>query len=143
MRTKTMMLTGAAAIALTGGAVAAPAAMADPIPPAASYADLLEPVPDAMARIHADDAMGSGDARVVPAGINIDIGLGHHHHHHHNARWFREHGYFWNGRVWVQGPPPYWHNHHSDWYRARGYAWDGRVWVIRRAHHHHHHHQQY
>jgi len=143
MRTRTFMMTGAAAIALAAGALLAPVAMADPIPQAASYADLLEPVPDAMARIHADDALGSGDARFIPAQINIGIGIGHHHHHHHSARWYRDHGFFWNGRVWVQGPPPppvFWHNHHADWYRAHGYYWDGHVWAMRHHHHHHHHH---
>ena len=123
MQTRTAMLTGAAALALTGGAMLAPPAMAEPIPPAASYADLLEPVPDARARIHADDARDSGDARVIPAQLSIGIGIGHHHHHHHHsARWYRRHGFYWNGQVWIQGPPPRPNYHH---------------------HHHHHHHQQY
>ena len=143
MKHKTIMLTSAAAIALVG---VAPVAMADPIPAAHSYADLLEPVPDAMARIHADDDL-MADARVIPAGINIGIGVNlhhhHHHHHHHNAGWYRSRGYVWNGQVWVMGPPPpppYWHNHHADWYRGHGYRWDGRVWIGPQPHHHHHHH---
>ena len=37
-------------MALAGQAMAAPAAVADPIPPALSYADLLMPVPDALAQ---------------------------------------------------------------------------------------------
>jgi hypothetical protein len=124
MQTKTGMLAGAAAIAMTGSVVLAPAVMADPIPPAASYAELLEPVPDAMARIHADDATAAGDARVIPAQLQVGIGIGHHHHHHHHhsARWYRHHGYYWNGGAWLQGPPPRPHHHH---------------------HHHHHHHQQW
>ncbi len=144
MRRKTWMMTGAGAVALAGGAVLAPLAHADaaqdPIPAAQSYADLLEPVPDAMARIHADDAMGAVAPQVIQTGLEIGINL-HHHHHHHNARWYRGHGYFWNGQVWVLGPPPpppYWHHHHADWYRSNGYVWNGRGWA--RPHHHHHHH---
>ena len=131
MQTKKLMLAGAAVIALIGGAMQAPVAMADPIPAAASYADLLEPVPDAMARIHADDQLAQENARLIPAQIRIGIGSDHHHHHHHaqyrryrSARWYRNHGFYWNGEVWLQGPPPrprYEHHHH----------------------HHHHHHQQY
>ncbi len=142
MTHKTWMLASAGAMALCGGAVIAPMAMADPIPEAHSYADLLEPVPDARARIHADDAMAAAQPRVMPVGINIGINLhDHHHHHHHNARWYRGHGYFWNGQVWVQGPPPpptYWHHHHADWYRSNGYVWNGRGWGRPRDHHHHH-----
>ena len=141
MTRKTLMLAGAGAVALAGGAVLAPMAMADPIPAAHSYAELLEPVPDAMARIHADNAMAANSPQVIPAGINIGINL-HHHHHHHSAWWYRHHGFFWNGQVWIQSPPPYWHNHHSDWYRSHGYNWDGHVWA-RPHHHHHHHHHHY
>ena len=108
-------------MALAGQAMAAPAAVADPIPPALSYADLLMPVPDAMARIHADDAAARASAHLIPAQISIGIGVPHHHHHHHHsARWYRSHGYYWNGQIWLQGPPPRPHHHH---------------------HHHHHHHQ--
>ncbi|WP_428334055.1 hypothetical protein [Novosphingobium sp.] len=149
MNHKTRMLAGAAAIALGASLAFAPLAMADPIPVANSYADLLVPVPDAMARLHADDAI-MADAQVIPAQLSVGINLGHHHHHHHHsARWYRSHGYSWNGQVWLIGPPRYWHNHHSDWYRQRGYAWDGNVWrepsgrgQYHHHHHHHHHHHQ-
>ena len=151
MRHKTTMLAGAAGIALCASLAIAPMAMADPIPVANSYADLLVPVPDAMARLHADDAI-MADAHVIPAQLSVGINLGHHHHHHHHhsARWYRNHGYAWNGQVWLIGPPRYWHNHHSDWYRQRGYSWDGNVWRApggpgpypHHHHHHHHHHHQ-
>jgi hypothetical protein len=135
------MLAGAAAIAIGSSLTVAPVAMADPIPQAQSYADLLVPVPDAMARLHADDEI-MADAHVIPAQLSLGINLGHHHHHHHHhsARWYRNHGYAWNGQVWVMGPPPMWHNHHADWYRSRGWAWNGNGWVQPRHHHHHHHH---
>ena len=146
------MLAGAGVIALGASLAFAPLAMADPIPVAQSYADLLVPVPDAMARLHADDAI-MADAHVIPAQLSVGINLGHHHHHHHHhsARWFRNHGYSWNGQAWLIGPPRYWHNHHSDWYRQRGWAWDGNVWrqpggpgpYPHHHHHHHHHHQNW
>ena len=148
MTAKTAMLAGTALLALiTGACGAASAALADPVPVAASYADLLEPLPDARARIATDDAVVP-QARMIPAGINIGIGVNlhhHHHHHHHSARWYRAHGYYWNGGVWVVAPPPpppYWHHHHANWYRDRGWSWDGRVWIAPRGydHHHHHHH---
>jgi len=146
-------LAGTAAIALGASLAFAPLAMADPIPVANSYADLLVPVPDAMARLHADDAI-MADAHVIPAQLSVGINLGHHHHHHHHsARWYRNHGYTWNGQVWLIGPPRYWHNHHSDWYRQRGWTWDGNVWRApggpgpgpygHHHHHHHHHHQNW
>jgi hypothetical protein len=154
MTRKTTMLCSAAAFALIGAMIGpAPSALADPVPAAASYADLLEPVPDARARLQADDAMADdkmvGNARMIPAGLNIGLGINlhhHHHHHHHSARWYRGHGYYWNGRFWMQGPPPpppYWHHHHADWYRGNGYSWDGRVWIAPRVHHHHHHHHHW
>ena len=146
-------LAGTAAIALGASLAFAPLAMADPIPVANSYADLLVPVPDAMARLHADDAI-MADAHVIPAQLSVGINLGHHHHHHHHsARWYRNHGYTWNGQVWLIGTPRYWHNHHSDWYRQRGWTWDGNVWRApggpgpgpygHHHHHHHHHHQNW
>jgi hypothetical protein len=114
MKRNTAMLTGAAAMALGGGAVMAPVAMADPIPAASSYADLLEPVPDARARLHADDALADSNAHLIPAQLNIGIGVGHHHHHHHHysARWYRNHGYVWNGQMWVIRPRMHHHHHH-------------------------------
>ncbi|WP_353227055.1 hypothetical protein [Novosphingobium sp.] len=144
MTRKTRMLTSAAALALIGSTALAPAAMADPIPAAVSYADLLEPVPDALARLHADDAMAA-DAHMIQAQYRGGYDHHHHHHHHHHVRhstrWYRGHGYFWTGQIWAFGPPPqprYWHNHDADWYRGRGYSWDGRGWQGPRDHHHHH-----
>ena len=120
MTPKTVMLTGAAAMAIATGATTAPMAVAEPIPAAFSYADLLQPLPDAAERLRLDDAAGPDEAHLIPAQLNIGIGVGHHHHHHHHsARWYRSHGFYWNGQVWIQGPPP------------------------RPHHHHHHHHQNY
>jgi hypothetical protein len=144
MRTKTLMLAGAAAVALTGSGLIAPAAMADPIPPAASYADLLQPVPDAAARLDADDARATRDARVIPAQLEIGIGIGHHHHHHHHhhhsRRWYRANGYYWNGQVWLLAPPP--RPRYDNRYDNRGY-YNGGEYHDHHHHHHHHHHQNW
>jgi hypothetical protein len=82
------------------------------------------PVPDALARIDADDQAASANAVFIPAAqINVELGVPHHHHHHHHhrsARWYRAHGYTWNGQVWIQAPPPmphhhHHHHHHQNW----------------------------
>ena len=99
MRTKNFMLASAAAVALTGSGLLAPVAMANPIPAAASYADLLEPVPDAAARLDADDAQAPGAAHLIAAQYYYGNGYHHHHHHHHSRRWYRARGYYWNGQV--------------------------------------------
>ncbi len=136
MAVKTFWLTSAAAAAfLIGGAVAGQVA-AHPIPAAATYADLLEPVPDAGARLAADDQLQMQTAHLELAQYNVA-----HHHHHHSRRWYRANGYSWNGSAWVILQTHHHHHHHSrHWYAANGYFWNGRAWVLR-THHHHHHHQ--
>ena len=111
MENKTAKLIGVAAAVATGTMMSAPAqAVAQPVPVAHSYADLLMPVPDAVSRLAADDA--AAPAQVMGGD---DAYRHHHHHHHHNRRWYRQHGYMW----------------------------DGRAWVIRQMHHHHHHHHHH
>ena len=116
MHTKTAMLAGAAATAIAACSAQALPAMAEPIPPAASYAELLEPVPDAFERLRADDA-GQAEPRMIQAqSWSRDYADHHHHHHHHRS---------------------------ARWYRDNGYRWDGYRWQLRRVnrdHHHHHHH---
>ncbi|HEV2594194.1 MAG TPA: hypothetical protein VGU01_03230 [Sphingomicrobium sp.] len=119
MENKTRNVIGAAAV-IAAGAIAAAPASADPVPPAASYADLLQPVSDAMGRLSADDAARQSapaqfvEAQYVPGG---PVNHHHHHHHHHSRRWYMQHGYIWNGGMWVLRP-------------------------VRRHHHHHHHHHE-
>ena len=122
MNFKVTMLTGAALAVMAGGAALASPAMADaPVPVAASYADLLEPVPDAAARIHADDQTAESQAMFQQAQWGGPMAH-HHHHHHHSRGWYRHHGYSWQNGAWFlppPPPPPAFHHHH---------------------HHHHHHH---
>ena len=84
-------LLGAAA-ALTTVAGGNAAAIAATVPTgslqASSYADLLAPVPNALAQLIADDtarASQSPGERMDIAQIQVEIG-GHHHHHHHRYR---------------------------------------------------------
>jgi len=126
MERKTAAIVGAAAALAVTPALAAPV-VAPPVPPASSYAELLQPIPNAVERLKAADAQ----AEAKPAGL-IDVQYHHHHnnynaHHHHNN--YNSH-----------------HHHNRWWYRHNGYMWFGGNWVTGdyyRAHHHHHHHHSY
>ena len=117
METKTINMIGAAAVIAVGAATAAPAS-AEPIPAAASYADLLQPVSDAMSRLTADDAARqNAPAELYRAQYNPGGPVDHHHHHHHhhhNRRWYMQHGYYWNGRTWMMRPRHHHHHHHHQ-----------------------------
>ncbi|MCJ2072017.1 hypothetical protein MKK75_24985 [Methylobacterium sp. J-030] len=97
-------------------AAAAPPVRLQAAMQAESYADLLKPIPDAVALLKESDATvqaeplaaaSEGDATVQQAQ--------YYHHHHHHHRFFR---------------PFYHHHHHHHRY-------------FRRYHHHHHHHHGY
>jgi hypothetical protein len=81
-----------------------------------SFADLLEPIPNAAALLQAVDESAptpSANENVQLAQIFIEH---HHHHHHHHHAWRR-----YAPRVVVVPPRRYYHHHH----------------------HHHHHHSFY
>ena len=80
---------------------------------AKSYAELLEPIPNALALLQsADAARAVGTEHDADVGANVQLARWyHHHHHHHHHRFFRHH-----------------HHHHRYW---------------RRYHHHHHHHHHH
>jgi hypothetical protein len=85
---------------------------------ASSFADLLEPIPNAAALLQAVD-----ESRPSPsADQNVQLAqFYHHHHHHHHHSFYRRYGYEGYGpRVMVV--PRYRRYHH---------------------HHHHHHHSFY
>ena len=64
---------------------------------AASYADLLNPVPNAVAQLIADDAARSGKSSAEDVN-GVQVAQMHHHHHHHRyKRRYRRH-----------------HHHHSN-----------------------------
>jgi hypothetical protein len=89
-------LLGAAAAltAMNSAQAAAPTAVVEP---AATYRDLLEPIPNALAMLKSEDAQGT----VAPASGQTRLAQHHHHHHH---RWWRRHHHHHHHR--------YHHHHH-------------------------------
>ena len=119
MEKKIAGLLGAmATLGAFNGAEAAPAPSPAPtdILRANSFADLLEPIPNAAALLQAVDE----SAPVPSADENVQLAqfYHHHHHHHHHSQYRR---YYDEPRI-VVVPRRYRHHHH---------------------HHHHHHHNGY
>jgi hypothetical protein len=115
MDRKTATLVGAAAALASSPAFAAPTtAEAPAVPVAASYAELLKPIPNAMERLRIADA----EAAAKPPRLIEAQWVAHHHHHHH-------------------------HHHNRRWYLQNGYYWYGGAWMLRPRHHHHHHHHHH
>ena len=86
-----------------------------------SYADLLEPIPNAVKVLQAIEEQSP----VKPWEDNVKVAqwYHHHHHHHHHGYWRHHHGYYdrdyyYGPRVYVVPPRRYYYHHH---------------------HHHHHH----
>jgi hypothetical protein len=117
MEQKIVGMVGAVAGLATLGGTQATAATVSPTgyDPARSYAELLDPIPNALALLQAADSA----ARTAPArdeseaGANVQLARYDHHHHHHHHHRFRHH-----------------HHHHH-------------LYIRRRYHHHHHHHRYY
>jgi hypothetical protein len=117
MEKKIAGLLGAVATLGTFGAVEA-APMVAPAPAeilnANSFADLLEPIPNAASLLQVVDEAGP----IPSANENVQqVQFYHHHHHHHHSQYRR---YYGEPRVIVV-PRRYRHHHH----------------------HHHHHHSFY
>jgi hypothetical protein len=105
------LLGAAAALTTMTAAQAAPVQATEPLP-AKSYRDLLDPIPNALPLLKADDARlatAPANTRTRLAQVSVQIGHHHHHHHHHGVRIRVGH-----------------HHHHHH--------------VVRIGHHHHHHH---
>ena len=124
MKRKTAMLMGAAAALTAAPALSAQAAAPNEpaVPDAASYADLLQPIPNAVERLRISDMEEQQAAQEAPQLIQAQYNQHHHHHHHQRSRgWYMSHGYvYWNG-AWIIRP----------------------AWWANRRHHHHHHHNSY
>lgn len=114
MDRKTATIVGAAAALVASPALAGSSAAEAPSTlVAASYAELLEPIPNAIERLRASDAEAAArPAQLIPA--QYDRHHHHHHHHHHSRRWYRDHGYNWLNGAWVLGPRPHHHHHHNN-----------------------------
>jgi hypothetical protein len=79
------------------------------LPAARSYAELLDPIPNALALLMAADAAQASAELVDPQAQspNVKLAQYHHHHHHHYRHYHHHHHHH------------YYHHHHH--------------------HHHHHH----
>jgi hypothetical protein len=114
---KNKLLGGVSAVAaVTSLAGAAPASAAvEPVRmQAQSFAELLEPIPNATEQLKIADAR---DAAAEPRLIEAQYGYqnDHHHHHHHQRHsrwWYQQHGYYWYGGAWVLRPRRNYHHHH-------------------------------
>ncbi len=119
------LLGAAAAVATVGGAQAAtqPNPNSSEALSASSYADLLAPVPDAVAALEADNATRAQ----MPAEQSVKLAQDHHHHH--------------NTVVIRHSRDRHHHHHHHHHTRAFiGIPGVAGVTVGRGDNHHHHHH---
>jgi hypothetical protein len=83
---------------------------------AKSYAELLEPIPNALAVLRAVDAAEAArNAQEATTDASVTLVQYHHHHHHHRVRHHHHHNRWWRRHH---------HHHHNRWRR-------------------HHHHSQY
>jgi hypothetical protein len=90
MSKKSIGIMGALSAISAGPAMAAHAAPAPAVPPAGSYADLLQPIPNAVERLKLAEA--EDDARpAVLIRAQFVVPLPHHHHHHHHHRRHHRH----------------------------------------------------
>ena len=80
------LLGAVAALSTMGTAQATPAPVPADAMQANSYADLLEPIPNALALLQAVDEQ----APQKSADPNVQLAQYHHHHHHHH----HHHGYY-------------------------------------------------
>ena len=110
----TMVGAAAALVAVPAAAQAAPAEM-PAVPVAANYAQLLEPIPNAVEQLKTADREEAQRSAFQEIQYNA-----HHHHHHHSRDWYLRRGYMWFGGRWVTRD---YYNHHH--------------------HHHHHSHDHY
>ncbi len=96
--------------ALPVGANAAPQAPA--VPPAQSYADLLQPIANPVQTLQISDAQEDQAQLIQAQYVRGYDSHHHHHHHHHNRRWYMSRGYSWYNGAWVLRPRPHHHHHH-------------------------------
>ncbi|WP_267425810.1 hypothetical protein [Methylobacterium sp. GC_Met_2] len=80
---------------------------------AESYADLLKPIPDAVALLKESDATAQAEPLSAASEGDATVQQVQYYHHHHHHRFYG----------------PYYHHHHHHHHR-----------YYRRYHHHHHHH---
>jgi hypothetical protein len=117
------LLGAVAALGTLNAAQASPAPASNPsdVLRANSYAELLEPIPNAAKVLQALDEQAP--ARSTEGDVKVAQWYHHHHHHHHHHHGYGYgYGYGYGPRVYVVPPRRWYHHHH---------------------HHHHHHHWYY
>jgi hypothetical protein len=104
---KTIMglLGGVSALALLGGpqASAASTVEVDALQPASSFAELLDPIPNAEKVLRAEDERRAADAAVENPIVVADYYHHHHHYHHHYHHHHHHHHYYHH----------HYHHHHD------------------------------
>ena len=109
-------LLGAASAAALAGGVQTPAAASSldqagsVLQPARSFAELLDPIPNAESVLRAEDERGAGEASadgkpIVMAQYYYHHRHHHHHHHHYYYRHYYHHHYYHHH-----------HHHHHHYY---------------------------
>jgi hypothetical protein len=100
-------LLGAAAALVTVGGANAAEVQGNPADPGLTYRSLLNPVPNAVEALKADEARRGSTPKAMEE-AQIVIGVGHHHHHHARAR--------------VRIVPPHRHDHHHHHHHSSYYG---------------------
>ena len=116
-KTLISLLGGASALALLNGSPASAGSPPDKtnmLQPARSFAELLDPIPNAENVLRAENERGAAVAGETPL---VVAQYYHHHHHHHYYHHHHHHHYY--------------HHHHHHYYYHHHY------------YHHHHHHDYY
>ena len=100
------LLGAAAALGALNAAQAAPSPAPSDVLQASSFADLLQPIPNAAALLQAVDESAPAPSKNVEMAQLVVVGRHHHHHHHHHHAYRR-----YVPRV-VIGPRRHHHHHH-------------------------------
>jgi hypothetical protein len=79
------LLGAAAALTTMTAAQAAMPGQQTELAPPTSYRDLLDPIPNPMSALKADDARRDEAPRTEIAQVSVQMGHHHHHHHHHRG----------------------------------------------------------
>ena len=84
-------LLGAAAALTAVTAAQATTAPTPELAPATSYRDLLDPIPNPVPVLQAENARAAAQSTTEVAQISVQLGHHHHHHHHHHIVIRRRH----------------------------------------------------
>jgi hypothetical protein len=103
------LLGGASVLALLGGieaSVASPQDEVGALQPARSFAELLDPIPNAASVLKMEDERATADAPVDEK--PLVVAQYHHHHHHHHHHHYHHHHHHHHYR--------HYHHHHHHYY---------------------------